>query len=324
MVREVSTRYILNLNEIHPNGIQIYGGKAANLSKLHTHGFHIPRGFAISGYYYRQMLDSIPEATELMLKLDNTDEFEDILEIATNLQAVILHSELPAEMVQELREMFSKLQSNTHSKHGFAVRSSASIEDSGEFSFAGQAETYLCIQEIDDLLASVKRVWQSTISPQSAIYLKTMGIQMSSISMGVVVQEMIDAEISGVLFTANVIDNSRDQMLIEATWGLGEALVGGKVVPDTYVVDRETKVPISRILGSKELTFVQGNGCTLRKDTLLEKRETFVLSNDNLRELVELGIEIEDKMGGPQDIEWSIMSDQIVVLQSRPITTLKS
>ncbi|MFW9920903.1 MAG: PEP/pyruvate-binding domain-containing protein [Candidatus Thorarchaeota archaeon] len=317
------TKSMRLLHEISPDEIQNYGGKAANLSILQRNGFTVPRGFAISGVYYHQMIQSIPEAKELMIKLDESQDFEEILELAANLQAVFIPSKLPNGMILELQEMFSTLQNRTHAKYGYAVRSSASIEDGRSFSFAGQADTYLCVKEIEDVLISVKNVWQSAISPQSAIYLKTKDIPMSSIRMGVVIQEMIDAVISGVLFTANVIDSRMDHMLIEATWGLGEALVGGKVVPDTYVVDRETMTSISRTLGSKESTFIQGNGCTLCVETPLTKREAFVLSDEILRDLIELGIEIEEKMGCPQDIEWCVGDGEIVVLQSRPITTLR-
>ena len=323
MVRKLSEKPVCYLDAVPPNDVENYGGKATNLSLLRRYGFNVPNGFAISGCYYRQMIDDNPDAKQLMNELDKVDDFEEILGIAANLQAAIESSDMPQVMVQEIRSIFSEIQVHTHEKQMYAVRSSASIEDCGALSFAGQAETYLCVEKIDEILASVKNVWRSAISPQSSIYLKTQGVQISRIRMGVVVQEMVDADISGVLFTANVIDHSMDQMLIESTWGLGEALVSGKVVPDTYILDRNTMTPISTTSGSKEITYIHGEGCTVRTETPLSKREQLTLSPSDLRKIAELGLAIENKMRCPQDIEWSIKEDEIIVLQSRPITTLK-
>lgn len=318
----VSERYVCNLHELSPDAIESYGGKATNLSILQRSGFRTPKGFAISGHYYRDMLETIPVAQKLLNRLDSVDDFEEIIELAVNLQAALASSGIPSDMLQEVRRAFSDLQGGNYSESGYAVRSSASIEDTGAFSFAGQAESYLCVKKLDDILTSIKKVWQSAISPQSAIYLKTRGIRMDTVRMGVVVQEMVDADISGVLFTVNVIENNKDQMLIESTWGLGEGIVGGKVVPDTFIVDRTTISPLNKILGSKELTFIQGDGCTVRYETPLVKRGAFTLSDSDLERLVGLALKVEERMGCPQDIEWCMKNGEIVILQSRPITTL--
>jgi pyruvate,water dikinase len=183
------------------------------------------------------------------------------------------------------------------------VRSSATIEDRSDISFAGQAESFLCVKGQEDIIESVKKVWQSMFSERALIYLKTKEVPLSEVKMAVLIQEMIPAEISGVMFTANVVTNNTEEILINSTRGLGDTLVSGEIVPDTFVL---TKSPISVIqqdLGDKE----------------------FTLDEEMLFDIVEVGMKIESGMECPQDIEWCIKPDgRLVVLQSRPITTLSA
>ena len=223
----------------------------------------------------------------------------------------------------EFRDDFLSQFENLKSERGYAVRSSATVEDRADFSFAGQAESYLCVHSIDEVLESVKRVWLSALSPTVAIYLKTKGVPMSQVRMGVVVQEMVDADIAGVMFTANVVENKLDEVLIESTWGLGESLVSGKVIPDSFILEKATKSIVSKALGTKEFTYRYGPMGTIKESTPVEKREEFTLSNERLMEIAQLGLEIEEKLGFPQDIEWCMKGQEIIILQSRPITTLR-
>ncbi|MHA1906008.1 MAG: PEP/pyruvate-binding domain-containing protein [Candidatus Thorarchaeota archaeon] len=314
----IMTQNILSLDALNPDDVQNHGGKAVNLAHLHRFGFNVPSGLSISNYYFEQILDSIQDARDLLKKLDSTEDYEEVLEIAVALQSLVGKCEISEELRNELSSEFKVLTS----EQGYAVRSSATVEDRAEFSFAGQAESYLCVHSIDDIIESVKRVWLSALSPSVAIYLKTKDVPMNQVRMGVVVQEMIDADIAGVMFTANVVENNLDQILIESTWGLGESLVSGKVVPDSFILDKESKTIVSKSLGTKEHTYHYGPTATLKEPTPPEKREKFSLSNEKLVEIAQIGIEIEEKMGAPQDIEWCFRGDELLILQTRPITTL--
>jgi len=310
---------VVSFREINPQDIQNHGGKATNLARLYQSGFNVPFGFSISSQYFVEMIDQIPEAREMIKKLDTTRDFEDVLEIAAALQVSVNSYQMPSDLKNNVVSEIKTLKPDI----GFAVRSSATVEDRDDISFAGQAESFLCVNGIDAIIDATKHVWSSALSPTAAIYLKTKDIAMSSVRMGVVVQEMVPADIAGVMFTVNVVENNRDQMLIESTWGLGESLVSGKVIPDSFILEKTSKKIVSKALGTKELTYRYGETKTIKEPTPLEKREIFTLSDEKLAEIAQFGIEIEEKIGSPQDIEWCMSGEEIVVLQSRPITTLR-
>ncbi|MGY5874797.1 MAG: PEP/pyruvate-binding domain-containing protein, partial [Candidatus Thorarchaeota archaeon] len=150
---------------------------------------------------------------------------------------------------------------------------------------------------------------------------------LGQMKMGVFVQEMLPVDVSGVTFTANVVNNSRDEMLINSTWGIGDTIVSGKIIPDTYLLNKSPLRVMGRELGTKEKTSQPGmiEGCVqlMLNDTPQERRKRFSLSDEALMVVAELGIEIEKKMGSPQDIEWCMKDGEIVILQTRPITTLR-
>ncbi len=309
---------VVSFDEINFTDIENHGGKCTNLARLTQSGFNVPSGLSISSQYFIEMLQDIPEAHEMIVKLDATNDFEDVLEIAASLQHQVMSYKIPLTLKNEVASALESLGTDT----GFAVRSSASVEDRTDISFAGQAESFLCVNGIDAILDATKRVWSSALSPTSAIYLKTKGIEMASVRMGVAVQEMIAADIAGVMFTANVVESNQEQLLIESTWGLGEALVSGKVVPDSFVVEKASKALVSKSLGTKEIIFQYGSSEPVKEETPLPMRERYSLSDIELAKIAQVGIEIEEKMGAPQDIEWCLRGNELLILQARPITTL--
>jgi len=313
-----------SLENIQPQDIEIHGGKAANLAKLAQLGFLVPRSLSISSTAFVQMVASNQKLTDLLEKADNSDDFEELLEISVNLQKTVGNFKIPDTLESEIFQSFSTLKTQTeNNEFGFAVRSSATIEDRSDISFAGQAESYLCVMNQTDILESVKKVWQSAFSERAVIYLKTKKIPLKQVKMAVVVQEMIPADISGVMFTANVVNNNTEEMLINATWGLGDSLVSGKIVPDTYIL---TKTPISiiqRNLGEKEFTSQLEKNQPGLIATPEHKQSEYTLDDQTLFDIAEIGMKIESGMESPQDIEWCIRPDGgLVILQSRPITTL--
>ena len=174
-----------------------------------------------------------------------------------------------------------------------------------------------------DILESVKRVWQSAFSERAVVYLKTKEIPMKQVKMAVIIQEMIPADISGVMFTANVVNNSTEEMLINATWGLGDSLVSGKIVPDTYILNKNPLSVIQRVLGGKEFISLPERNQPVMSKTPANKQSEFTLDEQTLFDIADVGMKVECGMESPQDIEWCIRPDgSLAILQSRPITTL--
>jgi len=319
-----SLQLVHTLDDIQPQDVEIHGGKATNLAKLAQLGFLVPRSLSISSDAFTQMVESNQKLAIMLEKADNSDDFEELLEISVNLQEVVENYNIPEDLKSEIVQSFNHLQKSTeNSEFGFAVRSSATIEDRSDISFAGQAESYLCVMNETSILESVKKVWQSAYSERAVIYLKTKGIPLKQVKMAVVVQEMMPVNISGVMFTANVVNNSTDEMLINATWGLGDSLVSGKIVPDTYILTKNPLSVIQRNLGEKEFTSkLEMNQPTL-VTTPEHKQSEYTLDDQTLFDIAEVGMKIEEGMESPQDIEWCIGPDGgLVILQSRPITTL--
>ena len=313
-------KIVCSLEKIQPVDVEIYVGKATNLAKLAHLGFIIPRGFSISSDAFVRMIESNQDLVSLLQKVDESDDFEEILEISGNIQNLIDNYEIPENFVSEVTKSFKLLSEN---EFGFAVRSSATIEDRSDISFAGQAESYLCVKNPSDIIESVRKVWQSALSEGAIVYLKTKGIPMGQVKMAVIVQEMIPADISGVMFTANVVNNNTEEILINATWGLGDSLVSGKIVPDTYILSKNPLSVIQRELGGKKFTSLPEKNQPTMLDTSKDKQSKFTLEDQTLFAIAEVGMKIEGGMESPQDIEWCIRPDGgLVILQSRPITTL--
>jgi pyruvate,water dikinase len=260
------------------------------------------------------------DLTSFLKEVDKSDDLEEILEISESIQQTIGNYQIPENVISEISENLNHLE---QTEFGFAVRSSATIEDRRDVSFAGQAESYLCLKEEEDIIESVKKVWQSAFSERALIYLKAKKIPLMEVKMAVLIQEMIPAEISGVMFTANVVTNNTDEILINSTWGLGDTLVSGEIVPDTYVLKKKPLSVIEQNLGEKEFTSRPEPYGLVLDDTPEERRSHYSLDERTLFDIAEVGMKIEEGMEYPQDIEWCIKPDGIlVILQSRPITTL--
>jgi pyruvate,water dikinase len=313
-------RLVQNLDNIQLEDIETHGGKAVNLAKLKQLGFQVPSAVSISAEAFVQMTKKNQSLRAFLRKVNETDDFEEILEISGRIQEIIYNYEFPKDLVSDISKNLNSLE---RSEYGFAVRSSATIEDRSDISFAGQAESYLCVKTEADIVESVKNVWRSAFSDRALIYLKTKDIPITQVKMAVLVQEMIPAEISGVMFTANVVTNNIDEMLINSTWGLGDLLVSGQVVPDTYILTKRPLKVIQQNLGDKEFTSEPHMHPLTITDTPKENRSVYSLEPNTLLDIAEVGMKIESGMESPQDIEWCIRPDGgLVILQSRPITTL--
>jgi pyruvate,water dikinase len=323
-------KYILFFDEANADPT-LLGGKGANLVKLIKLGLNVPVGFIITSSCYVSFLETSKNKVKINELLSRSLQPSEIVALSRNITKLILESEFPSEIENEITTAFERVKMESGTEASFAVRSSATIEDMDTYSFAGQSQTYLSNNSLSQIFSSVKNCWASLFSPPALAYflqMKKIGkaSPLSDLQMAVVVQKMIDPQVSGVLFTANVLNNNREQMMINSTWGLGETIANNSVTPDMIILDKDNSKILRTVVGEKKKTSVKnprGSG-TLLLDTNLDLRAKLSLSETQLHELFELGLWIENALNSPQDIEWAIESGKLYILQSRPITTLQS
>lgn len=310
---------ILWLETAEPSVWQV-GGKGAGLVRLARQGFPVPPGFIVPAEVYRRCVRSHGVTEALINELEVAAE-PTVPITSQRLREAIRHLVLPDEVAAAIIGAYHRLCPHTEP---VAVRSSATAEDTETASFAGQQETYLGVQGDDEVVQRVRDCWASLYTDRAVSYRRANGVDERSVDMAVVVQKMVDAEKSGVLFTANPVTGSRSELCIEACWGLGEALVSGMVTPDHYVVGKATGEVITQQVAAKRTMMVRvGAGERVRATSVPPERVYEpVLRQEELRRLIELGKAVEAQMGTPQDIEWAIERGEVYLLQSRPITAL--
>lgn len=323
-------KYITFFTESTPNPALV-GGKGLNILKLGKIKVDVPSGFIVNTNAYKEFIEKSTYHDQLIDLFSKSINPKDVLNHSKELKSLILRSRFPEYIKEEIKEVFDEINYKLKKKISFAVRSSATIEDSKAFSFAGQAESFLNNKNFDEILLSIKNCWSSLFSPQVLLYLlqmKKKGINFSliNINMAVIIQEMINSEISGVLFSSNVLNNNTTQMLINSTWGLGETVTDNLVVPDMIILNKNEFKILRYDIGKKEKKSIQnphGSG-TIIIENELHSRSICSLTDNQIHQLYVLGLNLENEFNYPQDIEWAIQNDIIYVLQTRPITTLKN
>ena len=302
--------------------LEVVGGKGRSLSRLIRAGFKVPGGFQVPTQTYRRFVadNRLHEKILELAKPTIHDGAISFAQAAVNIAQLFAEHELSPDDLTAIKAAYNELPGQP----SVAVRSSANAEDLPDLSFAGQQETFLNVSGADEVAASVKQCWASLWAAQAINYRHEMGIDHRSVAMGVVVQEMVPSEVSGVLFTANPVNGDRSQIIVNCSFGLGEAVVSGQVTPDTYVIDRSTLTVSETIIGDKALQIVAEGAQGTRMEEVSEaRRATASLSDVSVVELAELALRVEALFEGvPQDIEWAFVSGRLSLLQSRPITNL--
>ncbi len=270
--------------------IALVGGKAANLGRLLRAGFSVPGGFVITTVAYRHARTLVGQPT--------TEP-----------------PSLPPDVADAIHAAYQLMGAGP-----VAVRSSATAEDMASASMAGQYETFLNIAGADALLDAVSKCWASLNAPRIEVYLREHGIDPLGVAMAVIVQRLVAADVAGVLFTANPHAGTRREMLVEASWGLGESVVSGRVQPDVLRMDHDTGRVLSATIADKNFQ-IPANGHDAAID--LARRKKSSLRGPEVHQLWHLGRRVAEHFGSPQDIEWAIGAGQLYLLQSRPITTLE-
>ncbi len=307
------------LSAVSASDVDTVGGKAASLGELAAHNLPIPDGFTVTADAYRQFITSTGIAEELFEAVDvDTEDSRALAEAEQRARQLILEAPWPEETRSKILAAFEDLGSESI----VAVRSSATAEDLPDASFAGQQETFLNVSQ-EDLLDRIKRCWASLFTQRAISYREEQGFAHRDVDMAVVVQRMVDADKSGVMFTSHPSTGAK-QITVEAAWGLGEAVVSGAVSPDHYTYDRQDETVESVTVSTKKTMHVRDpdTGETLEKSVPAEKRNERVLSDGELDLLSDIGELVEDHYDQPQDVEWAISDGNIYLLQSRPITTI--
>ncbi|HEO0401319.1 TPA: hypothetical protein U9C47_000241 [Streptococcus agalactiae] len=311
---------ILDFNEIKKEDVLIVGGKGANLGEMTSAKINVPSGFVITADAYRDFLkvNAIDSLIENGIKKSADDE-KILLNEAEHFRGKIKSGKFPEQLENIIREKYFNLGNNTR----VAVRSSATAEDLPDASFAGQQETYLNVQGIESVLNGVRNCYASLWGNRAVSYRFHQGYDQTSVSIAVVIQEMIESEKSGVLFTVNPVNKKENEMQINASFGLGESVVSGRVTADSYIIDKSGNI-IEVNIGSKETQIIYGDNETVEVSVNPDKRKTRALNDREILELMKCGLEIERHYGMPMDIEWAIKNDIVYILQARAITTLKN
>nr|WP_263323563.1 PEP/pyruvate-binding domain-containing protein [Neobacillus sp. Marseille-Q6967] len=282
----------------------LIGSKAMNLSKIKNILNNIPDGFVVTSEVFKEFL------SYNNIKTTNNEKIQD----------EIFNAKFPGRMEFIIAEHFETLKNS--SNYAVAVRSSSALEDLEGASFAGQYETILNVKTLEELLHSIKRCWASYFSSYVQDYAQNNSISLSSVQMGVLVQGMVNADVSGVIFSTNPVTHNQNEILINASYGLGEAIVDGSVTPDMFIINKQSN-HIIKELGLKEIQIIPAESGNETVDVSIEKQEVFCIEEDLIHKLTDVTKEIEDYYQYPVDIEFAISNNQIFILQSRPITTLK-
>ena len=307
-----------SLSSVSTKDVSIAGGKGASLGEMIKVGIQVPLGFVIlsSAFeYFLKETDINVEIDSLLHKVD-TDAVHIVENISEQIQSLIKNAEMPSVIVQEINNHFEELLVET-----VAVRSSATAEDSESAAWAGQLDSYLNVTE-KELLNRVQDSWASLFTPRAIFYRFEKDMHKEIISVAVVVQKMVQSESSGIAFSVHPVTEDRNQLIIEAGFGLGEAIVQGTITPDSYVVEKTPRRIIDININTQEKGLFRsekGNKwCSIPK----EKGEEQVLTDKQILELSETILKIEAHYGFPVDVEWALENDLFYITQSRPVTTL--
>jgi pyruvate, water dikinase len=297
----------------------IAGGKGANLGELTRAGLPVPQGFVITSAAFHASMKAIgSKLTDLWQRID-PDKPESLASLSEELKELVRKIEIPASVRSAMLAAYRQLGKD----RAVAVRSSATSEDTAATSFAGMHETFTNVAGEEALLDKVRECWSSAYGQRVVAYRKSQGLSEEP-TLAVVVQEMVNSERSGVMFTVDPATGSRERLIIEGAFGLGEVVVGGMVEPDTYVVDKQRLRMLETRIGHKDFKIVrESHGKERRVELSPEEGGRRVLNDEEVLEIAKLGVRVEQHYGSPQDVEWAEEGGRIYLVQSRPITTLE-
>lgn len=312
-------QYVLFFNEIDRSSLPYVGGKGANLGEMTKADFPVPGGFCVTTHAYKDFLATSTEIGSLFAELDRIEpsDLERVRGIGERIRTHLQQLPIPISIRDAVIQAWTK----QGSENFYAIRSSATAEDLPNASFAGQQDTYLNVKGQEELLQHVRNCWASLFTDRAIVYRAKNGFSHSEVYLSIVVQQMVIPDTSGIMFTADPVNGNRTVVSIDASFGLGEALVSGQVSADLYKVQDNTIVS-KKISKKKIAIYSLPEGGTITKEIPLEQQEQQALTDKQITELAALGKKIERHYGVPQDIEFCVANDEQFIVQSRPVTTL--
>ncbi|MCP1311524.1 phosphoenolpyruvate synthase [Paenibacillus tyrfis] len=311
---------VLGFQEMEKTQLLLVGGKGLNLGELSKiEGIQVPEGFCVTTVGYQQAVEQNETYHALLDRLSvlKAEDRDQIGEISRKIRQIIMEAEIPSDVVKAVAHYLSQF----GEEHAYAVRSSATAEDLPHASFAGQQDTYLNIIGKEAILQHISKCWASLFTDRAVIYRMQNGFDHSQVYLSVIVQRMVFPQASGILFTADPITSNRKLLSIDASFGLGEALVSGLVSADCYKV-QEGHIVDKRIATKKLAIYGRKEGGTETRQIDPDQQKIQTLTEEQILQLARIGRQIEAYFGYPQDIEWCLAHDTFYIVQSRPITTL--
>ena len=312
-------KFLKPFKELGYKNVDIAGGKGASLGEMLGAGIPVPDGFVVLASTFDRFVEETDINIEIDAQLDkvNKNDVSTVDEASRVIQALILKRKMPKDIGDEILKQYKAQKLDL-----VAVRSSATAEDSSDASWAGELDSFLMVTE-KNLLDCVKKCWASLFTPRAIFYRIEKGMSETKVSVAVVVQKMVNSEVSGITFTVHPVTQDKNQMIIEAGYGLGEAIVGGLITPDAYVVDKVSKDIIDINVAVQEIKIVRdAKGLTKEDKTNKDEYESQKLNGKEVLELAEICKNIEKHYKFPCDIEWAREKGKFYIVQSRPITTL--
>lgn len=328
-------QYIKWFDEIRKTDVGLVGGKGANLGEMTHFGLPVPGGFCVTSKAYEQFIEyaDLKDTVKRVIGALDVENTEALLKASKEIQTAIKQGKIDPEIEREVKSAYREFCEKIHLHDAMvAVRSSATAEDLPDASFAGQQETYLHIAGEEALVEHIRMCWASLWTSRAIYYREKQNYDHFQVALCAVVQKMCNAAKAGVMFTANPVTSNRKELMINASYGLGEAVVSGSVSPDEYIVNKESREIVEKNIADKKVM------CIYKKDTIgtefvdvadhlgPEYVTKECLSEEEINTLVEMGLKIESLYGSEQDTEWAFDKDtkEFNFLQSRPITTLKN
>jgi pyruvate,water dikinase len=312
-------------NEVTKKDVPLVGGKGANLGEMTNAGIPVPSGFIVTSTAYFDFLQKtklVGKIRQLLKPLDVNDSRQ-LQKIAAQVRQIISDAPMPPEIAEEIKKAYKKMGGGL-----VAVRSSATAEDLPDASFAGQQRTFLNIQGADEVVIAVQGCWASLFEARAVFYRVQQKYDHFKVGIAVPVQKMVQSEASGVMFTIDPVTNDKSKVVIEAVFGLGEAIVSGEVTPDLYVVDKKRRRIVNKKIAKQEWQLVRNPTAesaetNVQMPLLKTKQNRQKVTDDEIVQLAELGKQLEKHYRFPQDIEWAKEKGKIYLVQTRPVTTIK-
>jgi pyruvate,water dikinase len=313
-------------NEVNKQSIPQVGGKGANLGEMLGANLPIPQAFIVTADAFEHFITTVDIKDEILKILSKVkvDNEKSLTKASKSVREVVRSAKIPWNLEVDIVGAYKKLSDMAGEKESFvAVRSSATAEDLPEASFAGQQETYLNVHSKEDLLEKVRECWGSLYTPRAIFYREKQGFKHEDVKLAVVVQRMVNSDVSGVIFSSDP-STGAPEVLIEAGFGLGEAIVGGQITPDTYRTTQDTLEIIDKKISKQTWMYTKNEeGDTIKLDVPEEFQGRQKMTDEQIIAVADLGVKIESHYNEPMDIEWCIENGEIFIVQARPVTTIR-